>query len=185
MAHVTNDKGVFTGLSELHIIPGGFGTGFSTANKTPIEVPVAEDGGFTYNGGTPSVERYRIHGMTAPWAARMTPGDAETQLFVPQITKEILETFGFDVDDATITSLLSKKWSGVKFRETSHAVEVGIAAINDTETQLFAIKKTKLQASIVFDEANSAKPIGIQLTGASTAGGDADAMGIFEVDTSD
>ena len=122
--------------------------------------------------------------MTAPWAARMTPGDAETNLFVPQITKEILVLFGFECDDITITSLLAKKWSGVKFRETSHAVEVGIAALNDTEAQLFAIKKTKLQASIVFDEANSAKPIGIQLTGASTAGGDADAMAICDLDTS-
>ena len=186
MTNVSNSSGVFTGISQLHILPGGFGAGFTLpSGKSLTEVPVAEDGGFTYNGGTPSTERYRVHGLTAPWAVRMTPGDAETNLFVPQITKAILELFGYEVDDLTITSLLSKKWSGVKFKETSKAVEVGIAALNDTEDQLFAIKKTKLLASIVFDEANSAKPIGIQLTGASTAGGDADAMGICSIDTSE
>ena len=35
--------------------------------------------------------------------------------------------------------------------------------------------------TIVFDEANSAKPIGISLTGSTSAGEDADAMGIFEI----
>ena len=183
MANVSNASGVFTGISELHVIAGGFGTGFTLGSGSLVEVPVAEDGGFSYNGGTPSVERYRIHGMSAPWASKMTPGDAEVNLFIPQVTKDQLTLFGFTADDATITSLLTKKWTGVKFAETQKEVYLGIAAINRTGDQLFAIKKIKVLASIIFDDANSAKPIGIQLTGASAAGGDADAMGIFEVDT--
>ena len=187
MANVSNANGVFTGISELHVVKGGFDTGFALPSgvAAPTEIPVAEDGGFSYNGGTPSVERYRIHGLSSPWSSKMTPGDAEVNLFIPQVTKALLTLFGFTADDATITSLLSKKWAGVKFAETQKEVYLGIAALNRTADQLFAIKKIKVLASIIFDDANSAKPIGIQLTGAQAAGADADAMGIFEVDTTE
>jgi hypothetical protein len=61
-------------------------------------------------------------------------------------------------------------------------VNLGIVAFNDEGNKAFAIKAAKLSATIVFDEANSAKPIGISLTGSTSAGGDADAMGIFEIE---
>ena len=174
MANVSNANGVFTGINELHVVPGGFGANYATATGI-TEVPVAEDSGFSYTGGTPSVERYRIHGLSTPWAAKMTPGDAETSLFIPQITETLLTLFGFTAASAS-ASILSKNWSGVKFKETSKEVDLGIAAINRTENQIFAIRKSRFLASIVFDDANSAKPVGIQLTGASISGGEADAM---------
>lgn len=187
MANVSNATGVFTGINELHVVPGGFAAGFTlpTGVNAPTEIPVAEDSGFSYTGGTPSVERYRIHGLNTPWAAKMTPGEAETSLFIPQVTKALLTLFGFEADDLTITSLLSKKWSGVKFKETSREVDLGIAAVNRTQNSIFCIKKSRFLASIVFDDANSAKPIGFQLTGSSISGGDADAMFIGDVDNSD
>lgn len=184
MANVSNSTGVFTGINELHVISGGFATGFGLGGGTLVEIPVAEDSGFSYTGGTPSVERYRIHGLSTPWAAKMTPGEAETSLFIPQVTKDLLTLFGFTVNDLTISSLLNKKWSGVKFKETSKEVDLGIAAINRTENSIFAIKKSRFLASIVFDDASSAKPVGFQLTGASISGGDADAMFIGDVEAS-
>lgn len=181
MANVSNASGVFTGISELHVVKGGFADGFTLGDgQTLVEVPVAEDGGFSYNGGTPSVERYRIHGLSSPWTSKMTPGDAEVNLFIPQVTKAQLDLFGFTAATATAT-LLNKNWSGVKFAETQKEVYLGVAAVNRTADGLFAIKKIKVLASIIFDDANSAKPIGIQLTGAQAAGADSDAMGIFEV----
>lgn len=190
MANVSNAKGVFTGINELYVVAGGFGNNFAIPEgSSAVEVPVAEDSGFTYTGGTPSVERYRIHGLSTPWAAKMTPGDAETNLFIPQVTKALLTLFGFTAADLSIAAAsladkgtLAKKWKGVTFADSAHEVNLGIAAANRTVDQLFAIKKNTFLASIVFDDAASAKPIGIQLTGASTAGTDADAMGIFEVD---
>lgn len=184
MANVSNSTGVFTGINELHVISGGFATGFGLGGGTLVEIPVAEDSGFSYTGGTPSVERYRIHGLSTPWAAKMTPGEAETSLFIPQVTKDLLTLFGFTANDLTISSLLNKKWSGVKFKETSKEVDLGIAAINRTENSIFAIKKSRFLASIVFDDASSAKPVGFQLTGASISGGDADAMFIGDVEAS-
>ena len=183
MANVSNASGVFTGLNELHVVSGGFADGFELAEGASlVEIPVAEDSGFTYSGGTPSVERYRIHGLSAPWSSKMTPGDAEANLFIPQVTKALLTLFGFTAADASAT-LLNKSWSGVKFSEDPHEVLLGVAAINRTVDQLFAIKKIKVLASLIFDDANSAKPIGIQLTGAAAAGSDADALGIFDLDS--
>lgn len=180
MANVSNANGVFTGISELHVVKGGFASGFTLdSGATLVEIPVAEDSGFSYSGGTPSVERYRIHGLSTPWASKMTPGDAETNLFVPQVTKALLTLFGFTAADASAT-LLNKSWSGVKFNDAPKEIYLGIAAINRTADQLFAIKKVKVLASIVFDDANSAKPVGFQLTGTSNSA-DEDAMGIFEV----
>jgi hypothetical protein len=175
----------FVGISALHVIKGGFGSAFALPDGGVLEeIPVAEDGGFTYTGGEPSIEHYKIHGLTADWTSRTTPGETEVNLFIPSITKNLLELFGFNVTDATAGGSAAglKIKSGFTFAETSLAVNLGIAAINDESNKLFGIKAAKLSATIVFDEANSAKPIGISLTGSTSAGGDADAMGIFELD---
>ena len=185
MASVTNDHGVFSGLNELHVIAGGFGAGFTVPQgKSLVEVPVAEDSGFSYTGGTPSVDRYRIHGLSTPWAMKTTPGDTEVNLFVPQVTEALLKLFGFESVTAGTSSILSKSWKGVTFKDSAHEVILGLAAVNRTVDQLFGIKYLQGLASLVFDDANSAKPIGIQLTGSTASGGDADAIGIFELDES-
>lgn len=171
----------FVGISALHVIKGGFSANFSLGSGSLVEIPVAEDGGFTYTGGEPSIEHYKIHGLTADWTSRTTPGETSVNLFVPSITKSLLQLFGFTVADASGTAAGKAITSGFTFAETSLAVTLGIAAINDEGTKLFGIKAAKLSATIVFDEANSAKPIGISLTGSTSAGGDADAMGIFEL----
>ncbi len=172
----------FVGISSLHVIKGGFGSSFSIPEGSELtEIPVAEDGGFTYTGGEPSIEHYKIHGLTADWTSRTTPGETSVNLFVPSITKTLLELFGFSVTDASGEVAGRTITSGFMFAETSLAVTLGIAAINDEGMKLFGIKAAKLSATIVFDEANSAKPIGISLTGSTSAGGDSDAMGVFEL----
>ena len=176
----------FVGLSSLHVIKGGFGTAFGfPSGKTAsdlIEVPVAEDGGFTYTGGEPSIDHYKIHGLTADWTSRSTPGETSINLFVPSITKSLLDLFGFSATTKTTGTAAGMAYtSGFTFAETSLAVTLGIAAVNDEGTKLFGIKAAKLSATLVFDEANSAKPIGISLTGTTSAGSDPDAMGIFEL----
>ena len=171
----------FVGISELHVLPGGFGDGFSIPQGgTLTEVPVAQDGGFTYNGGEPSIDHYKIHGMNADWTSRMTPGDTEVNLFVPVVNETVLSLFGFTPKSGS-ASIASKSWSGYTFPEVSKAVTLGIAALNDEGNKLFGIKAAKLQASILFDSADTAKPIGITLVGSSKSGASEDAMAIFTV----
>ena len=184
MANIAaSETNKFVGISALKVVKGGFAAGFTLGDgQALVEIPVAEDGGFTYTGGEPSIEHYKIHGLTADWTSRTTPGETEVNLFVPSVTKSLLELFGFTVEDASGQTAAGKSIkSGFTFAETSLSVTLGIAAINDEGTKLFGIKAAKLSATIVFDEANSAKPIGISLTGSTSAGGDSDAMGIFEL----
>lgn len=195
----------FVGISHLWFVAGGFGDKFDTSGKDIIEIPVAEDGGFSYNGGTPSIEHYKVHGIAGDWTSRMTPGDTEINLFVPTIDQEVLQACGFTVTtvaaaDAAKVVVAEKsngtaqtgdykftptsQTAGYSIAETQKAFEVGIAATNDTGTKLFAIKKVKLYASLLFDAADTAKPIGVTLTGASSASSALDAIGIFVGTTS-
>lgn len=191
MANIaTSETNKFVGISTLKVVKGGFGAGFTLASGAELkEVPVAEDGGFTYTGGEPSIEHYKIHGLSADWTSRTTPGETRIDLFVPSITESLLTLFGFTVKrvgtgEGQITAptgLGVTVSGGFVFQESALAVTLGIVAFNDEGTKAFAIKATKLTATIVFDQANSAKPIGISLTGSTSAGEDADAMGIFEI----
>lgn len=141
----------------------------------------------TYDGGTPNVDHYKVHGITGDWTSRMTPGETAINLFIPVVNQEVLAACGFTAASVTPGTVQDTDdnvkftpTTGYKFAETQKAFNVGIAAINDEGTKMFAIKKVKLLASILFDSADTAKPIGITLVGSSAAGAAADAMGIFE-----
>lgn len=192
----TYQGGTFVGISHLWFVVGGFGAKFDTTGKGVLEVPVAQDGGFTYNGGSPSIDHYKVHGITGDWTSRMTPGDTEINLFIPCIDQEVLEACGFTVSTVAAADAAkvapsdgnigdykftpAASTAGISFAEVNSAFTVGIAAANDEGTKLFCIKKVKLLASILFDAADTAKPIGITLVGSSSASAATDAMGIFE-----
>lgn len=189
-------SGTFVGISHLWLVQNGFGDKFDTTGKTIKEVPVAQDGGFTYSGGSPSIDHYKVHGLNGDWTSRMTPGETEVNLFIPCVDSEVLQACGFTVTTVTATDAAKvvvadsdtgdykftpkASTTGISLAETQKAFTVGIAAANDEGTKLFAIKKVKLLASILFDAADTAKPIGITLTGASTAASASDGIGIFE-----
>lgn len=186
-------NGAFVGISHLFFVEGGFGAAFATTGKTIKEVPVAQDGGFTYNGGEPNVDHYKVHGISGDWTSRMTPGETNINLFIPCVDKEVLEACGFTANTASAGGVVGDSdagdykftpSTGYTFAETQKAFSVGVAAINDEGNKMFAIKKVKLMASILFDSADTAKPIGITLVGSNALSSDADAMGIFEGTTS-
>lgn len=199
MSKVANYQNkAFVGISHLFFIKGGFGDNFSTVGKSAaagdiLELPVAQDGGFTYNGGTPSIDHYKVHGIAGDWTSRMTPGETEINLFIPTVNDEVLAACGFqsisEVGSSALGGAVINAGSGeykftpsagYTFAETQKAFSVGIAALNDEANQMFAIKKVKLMASILFDSADTAKPIGITLTGSNAASSAPDAMGIFD-----
>ena len=186
-------NGAFVGISHLFFVEGGFGAAFATTGKTIKEVPVAQDGGFNYNGGEPNVDHYKVHGISGDWTSRMTPGETNINLFIPCVDKEVLEACGFTANTASAGGVVGDSdagdykftpSTGYTFAETQKAFSVGVAAINDEGNKMFAIKKVKLMASILFDSADTAKPIGITLVGSNALSSDADAMGIFEGTTS-
>ena len=161
-------------ISETQAMPAG---GYSTGDC--IQVPVRRDGGFTYTGGTPSVERFNIHGMVGAYTARITPGDSELNIEIPTYQTEILQFCGFKAKDVT-RKINGRTFTGKAYSESPKTLILGLIGFNDEDNKVMFLKKVKVQASINFDGADTAKPVSVIMTGASMAGGADDAIGFLE-----
>lgn len=188
---------VFAGISAVYAVAGGFtSTGTTTktvalTNQKLIELPVSESGGVSINGGTASTNVFKVHGLTAPWTSRMTPGDVEINLQVPTYNNDVLELiYGSTATDLTITGLVSgivgadgtTSISGKAFGWPDKAVFLGLLIVNDTADKILFIKKAKLTASPSFDGEDT--PYAITLTGTVEGGAEVDSLAILESDSS-
>lgn len=178
---------VFSGISSVYMVPGGIETNnhAATIPDTVVEAPVSEDSGFNFNGGTPSVSHFRVHGLTADWASTFTPGDGELTLEIPCHDDSVLDlVYGNNGTETTLTlpsGITVGGKSTVKGEARSFeqkAVYLGLLVLNDTEDHLLFIKKAKFIATPAFDGGD--KPYAITLTGALSATSDEDAYGILE-----
>lgn len=180
----------FVGLSGVYCVLGGIpDTGdINESQAMPaggyvsgdcIQVPVRRDGGFTYTGGTPSVERFNIHGMVGAYTARITPGDSEVNIEIPTYQTEILQFCGFEAKDVT-RKINGRTFTGKAYSESPKTLTLGLIGFNDEDNKVMFLKKVKVQASINFDGADTAKPVSVIMTGASMAGGADDAIGFLE-----
>lgn len=179
---------VFSGISAVYAVKGGITTASGTATITAdntIELPVSEDSGFDFNGGEPTVNHFRVHGLTADWTSTFTPGDGTLTLQIPTHDTDVLDVVygeeGTDVtlnlpDGVTINGKSAAKGKARSFKQK--AVYLGLLILNDTEDKLLFIKKGKFIATPAFDGGDT--PYAITLTGALSAASDSDAYGILE-----
>ncbi len=190
----TAQEKIFVGLSGVYAVIGGIpengpinetesipAGGYKTGDC--IQVPVRRDGGFTYTGGTPSVERFNIHGMVGAYSARITPGDSEVSLEIPTYQTQILQFCGFEAKDVTKV-INGRRFVGKAYSESPKTLTLGLIGFNDEDNKVMFLKKVKVQASLNFDGADTAKPVSVVMTGASLAGGADDAIGFLEEDDS-
>lgn len=179
---------VFSGISAVYMVKGGIETsgGAATIKDTDVvEAPVSEDSGFNFNGGTPSISHFRVHGLSADWASTFTPGDGELTLEIPCHDDDVLNlVYGNNGTETTLTlptgitvgGKTSVKGEARSFEQK--AVYLGLLVLNDTADHLLFIKKAKFIATPAFDGGD--KPYAITLTGALAASSDDDAYGILE-----
>lgn len=180
-------ESVFSGISAVYMVKGGITTAAASAtinDSDVVEAPVSEDSGFTFNGGTPSISHFRIHGLQSDWASKFTPGDGELNLEIPCYDDSVLDlVYGSSGTETTLnlpTGITVGGKSKVKGNARSFeqkAVYLGLLVLNDTADRLLFIKKAKFIATPAFDGGD--KPYAITLTGALSASTDADAYGIF------
>lgn len=184
-------ENVFSGISAVYAVKGGITTtgGAATIKDTDVvELPVSEESGFNFNGGTPSVSHFRVHGLQTDWASTFTPGDGELTLEIPTHDTGVLDlVYGNTGTETTLTlptGLTVGGKSSVKGNARSFeqkAVYLGLLVLNDTADRMLFIKKAKFYATPAFD--GGEKPYAITLTGALSASADADAYGVFEPST--
>lgn len=184
---------VFSGISAVYMVKGGINTSGGAATisaENVVEAPVSEDSGFNFNGGTPSVSHFRVHGLTADWTSTFTPGDGELTLEIPCHDDSVLDlVYGNNGKETTITlpdgvTVGGKnKVKGEARSFEQKAVYLGLLVLNDTADHMLFIKKAKFVATPAFDGGD--KPYAITLTGALAATSDEDAYGILEPDTTE
>lgn len=179
---------VFEGISSVFVVKGGINTSNGSATIAEadlLEFPVSDDSGFNFDTGQPSIEHFKIKGLNTDWVNTFTPGDGEITLEIPCNETNIMQTcFGDEGVTATITlpngvTVAGKSAvSGKAYASAQKAVYLGLLVLNDTEDKVLFIKKAKMMAQAIFD--GSSKPLCVVLTGAISAGADADAFGVLE-----
>lgn len=179
---------VFSGISAVYAVKDGITTsgGAATIDESGVvELPVSEDSGFNFNGGEPTVNHFRVHGLQADWVSSFTPGDGELTLQIPTHDTDVLDlVYGNTGTETTITlptdiTVGGKNTVKGKLRSFEQkAVYLGLLVLDDTATHLLFIKKAKFIATPAFDGGDT--PYAITLTGALAATSDADAYGIME-----
>lgn len=183
---------VFAGISAVYAVLGGFtvsNNAVTLSSESLVELPVSESGGVSINGGTPSTNVFRVHGLAAPWTSRMTPGDAEVTLQVPTYNSTVLDLiYGADESGTlTISGVPSGMFgthntlSGDSFSFPEKAVNLGLIIVNDTEDKALFVKKIKVMASPQFDGEDT--PFAINLNGTVASGADKDALAILTPST--
>ena len=73
-----------------------------------------------------------------------------------------------------------RTFTGKAYSESPKTLTLGLIGFNDEDNKVMFLKKVKVQASINFDGADTAKPVSVIMTGASMAGGADDAIGFLE-----
>lgn len=179
---------VFEGISSVFAVKGGIATTNGAATITEgdvLEFPVSDDSGFNFDTGQPSIEHFKVKGLNTDWVNTFTPGDGEITLEIPCNETGIMQTcFGDEGITATLTLPSSLTVggktvvTGKAYASAQKAVYLGLLILNDTEDKVLFIKKAKFMAQAIFDGSN--KPLCVVLTGAISAGADADAFGILE-----
>ena len=136
-------------------------------------LPVTVDT-FRFTQTDPTINHYKIIGMTGDWTSSATMGDTSIQFTVPTVSEEALKMaygddavttqqggikIGTDVYDAT--SLVLKK----------HKVTGTIAIVASNDTDIMLISGGAIYAKLLYDKPGT-DPFAIQFTGGLELDGD-------------
>lgn len=155
-------KDVFSGVSSLwyQSTPANISTsgGNSSISLTPdIDVPVKVDT-FNFEQGDPSLEHYKVLGLSGDWVVASEPGDIELSFRVPSKHTDILKmAFGNDAV-ATITGSVTgvsgtaNSYTGDSVILKTSKVTGTWVLVNEDKSQLVVFQNTTLFAKAVFDQ---------------------------------
>lgn len=143
----------------------------SSSSETPLtltfeyKLPVTVDT-LQVTQDDPTINHYKIIGLSGDWATSATLGDVSIQMTIPNVAKEALQMcFGTDnVKDVANVLLGDGTWSGTGVVPKKYKLggTVGILASNDTDLML--ISGTALYAKLLYDNPGT-DPFAIQLSG--------------------
>jgi hypothetical protein len=176
---MTDLKDVFNGISSVLFQTTPLVTGDSIAIAPEYELPVEVDS-ITISQDDPTINNYRVHGLSIPWTTSSEVGDVNLDFIVPTNHTDVLKlAYGNNAVTSvsvTVTGAAgdggdaSGSWTGnsVKFSKTK--VVGCIALLNESKDKLLVINNVALYAAPQYDNA-STEPFAIHFVGSMEAGG--------------
>lgn len=114
----------------------------------------------------PTINHYKIIGLTGDWTTSATLGDVSIQLTIPNVVKEALQMcFGTDnVKDISGITIGDDTYAGtgVTFKKYKLGGTIAVLASNDTD--LMVVAGTALYAKLLYENPGT-DPFAIQLNG--------------------
>lgn len=114
----------------------------------------------------PTINHYKIIGLSGDWATSATLGDVSIQLTVPNVCKEALEmAFGTDnVKAIENVKIGEDNYSGHGIIMKKHKIGGTLAIVSSNETDIMLVVGTALYAKPLYENPGS-DPFAIQING--------------------
>lgn len=143
-------KDVFNGPSSLWFQTAPL-SGSSLTIDPELDVPVKVDT-IEFEQGEPSIEHYKVIGLSGDWVSSSESGDISLSFRVPTKHTDILEmAFGSSAVSQVSATVGSDSYKGDGLILTNHKVTGTWVIVNDAQDQLLVINNTALYASVVMD----------------------------------
>lgn len=142
-------KDVFNGPSSLLYQSAALGNPMSLDPQ--YDVPVKVDT-INFEQGEPSIEHYKVIGLTGDWVSSSEAGDITVSFRVPTKNSDILKlAFGTDAVSSASLTYGSATYAGDGVVLKNKKVQGTWAILNDAGNQILILNNTALYASMVMD----------------------------------
>lgn len=114
----------------------------------------------------PTINHYKIIGMSGDWTTSATLGDVSIQMTIPNTVKEaLMMCFGTDnVKDIEGVKIGTDTYSGVGVNMKKHKLDGTVAVVASNNTDIMLITGTALYAKLLYENPGT-DPFAIQLNG--------------------
>lgn len=144
-----------------------------------LELPVEVDS-LKATMQDPTINHYKVIGLTGDWATTSELGDFNVEFVVPSKAKDLLAAmFGNDaVSDLTKVTLktgdtdldATTDFAGVALEPKKFKIQGTIAIVDDTKTNVMVITNLALYATLQWDETGT-KPVAFKFSGSIEGAG--------------
>lgn len=142
-------KDVFNGPASL-LYQSAALSGTTLTLNPEMDVPVKVDT-IEFEQGEPSIEHYKVIGLSGDWVSSSEAGDITLSFRVPTKHTDVLK-MAFGTSSVTEKSVTyDGTWTGDGVVLSNHKVTGTWAIVNDAQDQMLIINNTALYASIVMD----------------------------------
>lgn len=160
----TDLKDVFNGLSSIYLKKGAL-DGFSNV-AFDMDLPVTVDT-LQITASDPTLNRTKVHGLSADWTVSATPGEITFAATVPSVSEEIVKYFLGEANSVTAnvtTDGGAVAYKGIAATLNNIKLTIGLGLLSEDKEKLILVKKLVAYAAPQYEN-GSTTPFAFKLTG--------------------